>query len=84
MGGEENNKLTIANLPSHSHSQHEWTVYGDSKSFKSKRKTGNDSFDAVGTLGNNNLSARYTGNTGENLPHNNMPPYYALAYIMKL
>jgi len=84
-GGEENNRLTINNLPSHSHTQHEWTVYGDSSSFKSsKRKTGNDGFDAVGTLGNNNLPDRFTDSTGNDQPHNTLPPFYALAYIMKL
>lgn len=83
-GGARMHKLTIAELPSHSHSQHQWTVYGDSSSFSIKRKTGMDSFDAVGTLGNNGLPARYTNNVGGGQAHENRPPYMAVHWIMKL
>ena len=84
IGGEENNRLTIDNMPRHSHAQHGWTVYGDSSSFRHKRKTGGDGWDATGTLGVNGLPARFTEPAGGDVPHNNLPPYYALAYIMKI
>ena len=34
------------------------------------------------TLGNTNATA--TTNQGASMPHNNMPPFYAFAYIIKL
>ena len=94
-GGEEATGLSIANLPPHSFSgttsddgQHAHVVdggYGDTDSpehdvFLTKR---------ISTVNNRATHAdglhhhTFTTNTlGEGTPHNNMPPYYALSYIM--
>ena len=71
-GGEETVKLQINHLPKHSHP------------------------DNINELGEGGGGAWYNGNgqyririnnskgfTGDDQPHNNMPPYYTLAYIMK-
>ena len=67
-GGEAYHKLTIAEMPSHTHSE--------SGHFNHGAQHRDDNVGAQTT--------RQTGATGGDQPHNNLPPYYALAYIMKL
>lgn len=76
IGGEENHVLTIAEIPSHNHKMS--SFYEHSRSFK-----GSDDSDHPfkQCCGNNGY---YTDANGGNGAHNNMPPFYALAYIMKL
>jgi Microcystin-dependent protein len=67
-------QLTVAEMPSHNHSYS--TPAGATLT-------------QGGTLWYPNDSAVWpptgnTGNTGGDQAHNNMPPYYALCYIMKL
>jgi len=72
IGGEETHLLTKSEMPAHSHS----TYYGtDSMGRYPYKESGNGSTSSLG------LS---TSSVGDNQPHNNMPPYYALCYIMKL
>ena len=72
-GGEETHTLTSAEMPVHSH-----TVYGTINS----KTTGSSNFDALtGSPGTDGNVA--SGNAGSGAAHNNMPPYLALAYIMK-
>ena len=70
-GGEENHVLTIGEMPSHSHNSGGWSGNGN----------WNDK-------GNGIISWENVGNTNNyvdgNLPHNIMPRFMALAYIMKL
>jgi microcystin-dependent protein len=84
MGGEEFHQLTIPEMPSHSHNI---TSIQDG--------TNNDNPlgpDAKSWRGATILATTSTGGDPDNkdakgnpltLPHNNMPPYYALAYIIK-
>ena len=77
--GEKKHKLTVEELPEHSHSKSVTPYdpvgrdfYGDGK---------------VAAHGNDVPQSPFTwtsGETGGDIPHENRPPYYVLAYIMKL
>lgn len=83
-GGEENVTLTESQIPSHSHPI---SIYSGGENDGSSVKSGNPSTD---------LGEAHTGRAGGNKDnldtdgfpitdsHNNMPPYYVLAYIMKI
>lgn len=75
VGGEEYHTLTINEMPSHTHK------------YRGIRDGGNASYSHQWDSGNGNhddTPARDTSNTGNTKPHNNMPPYIVLLYIMKL
>lgn len=72
-GGETAHQLTIAEMPSHSH------VYTRTQAPSGGQdQAGSGSGDAV------NQSNQNTSSQGSNNYHENRPPYYALAYIMKV
>jgi microcystin-dependent protein len=76
-GGEENVTLSIEQIPSHRHNFGRDYWDGNLTRYK-----GVD----LGNINNqysNDLSGE-TSFTGGGKPHNNMPPFYVLAYIMKL
>jgi microcystin-dependent protein len=69
--GEENHVLTVNELASHNHS------YNPS--------AGNSGYSGAGiqTSGSNWPGGGSVGSNGGNQPHNNMPPYLTLNYIIK-
>ena len=71
-GGEQQVQLTVDEMPSHNHT---YEPYSDT--FQSPASGAGDVADAFG-------SARNTSSTGGDSPHENRPPYYALAYIQKV
>ena len=68
-GGEETHVLTIPEMPSHTHGYQQ--AYGAL-------------FLKAGSDGGSNVNLQQTEATGGGGPHNNMPPFYVLVYIMKL
>lgn len=69
-GGEAFHKLTIAEMPAHTH---------PISCVQNIRGGGSD-----GQPRADGSPTQNTGSTGGDQPHENRPPYYALAYIMKL
>lgn len=71
-GGEPTHTLTPPEMPDHYHS------------FPLGAYQGGGYAIAHQETGRHTDSVDYTGHAGGNQPHNNMPPYLALHYIMKL
>ncbi len=71
-GGEAFHILTIAEMPAHTHTGR----FADDRDDSS----GDDTTYYV----NKGSSASVSGSTGGGQPHNNLPPYYAVCFIMKM
>jgi microcystin-dependent protein len=102
VGGEETHKLTLEEMPAHTHS------YGIAVGYnESKNNDGTPRYDSIklpvtpdrrypveeniyfygaNSIGSTSVSDEYINVSliGNNKPHNNMPPFYSLYYIMKL
>ena len=74
QGGEEKHKLTIEEMPPHTH------TYGLIETWHAPDYVNGPIASGNGLIYIPNPS----GETGKSIPHNNMPPFYALAYIIKL
>uniref|UniRef100_A0A6C0HLH9 Phage tail collar domain-containing protein n=1 Tax=viral metagenome TaxID=1070528 RepID=A0A6C0HLH9_9ZZZZ len=75
IGGEDVHVLNIAEMPSHNHSHNINRSGSDNCGPANSFDCGN-----WGSL----ASAVIINNTGDSQPHNNMPPYYVINYIMKV
>ena len=75
-GGEAKHTLTTNEMPAHAHAYGDWR---DSDNFTSSADE-EGSGDGVGRKD----EARVTVTAGLGLAHNNMPPFYVLAYIMRV
>jgi len=96
-GGEAAHVLTIAEMPSHTHIQYEHNhsqnphrhnqeqAQVESGSNDTVADNGaNNEWTTASTTATNNPATATNQYTGSGVAHNNLPPYYALAFIMKL
>lgn len=75
-GGDETVKLTVEQMPKHSHKY----TSGDSGN-----KSNRDFYYGAGEGAHlSNENEINTTEAGKDQPHNNMPPFYVLAYIMRV
>lgn len=79
VGGEKKHILSVNELPAHSHGQNLWA--GASDSWKGG---GHHSWPDATSYHNSTTPFGKTDNTGSGGAHENRPPYYTLAYIMRL
>lgn len=75
-GGESEHTLTIEEMPSHSHK------YTDPLEGKGSGLGNGNHYSGEAYL-NPSLNGGTTSYEGNSQPHNNMPPYYCLCYIMR-
>ena len=71
IGGEAKHTLIIAEMPAHTHSYRYWPGWYLSGNSEYGEKGGPD-------------DSHQTGSTGGGQPHNILPPYYAVCFIMKM
>lgn len=81
-GGEQNHTLSVNEIPSHSHTTNtNAPTTGLAQQTGFNTITGSDS--SGGELDLVNTANLTINNTGGGLPHNTMPPFYVLCFIMK-
>lgn len=71
MGGEETHTLSVAEMPAHGHALYDAVGWGD----------GNAGYNG----GSNKISGQASiGGAGGSQAHNNLPPFYGIAFIIKI
>jgi len=76
MGGEDRHQLTIAEMPAHDHA-----LFGTLTTALARTAGAGELQVNVGTAASE--YPVFISDTGSNTPHNNMPPYLAVRYIIK-
>ena len=100
QGGEASHKLTLNEIPSHNHTGttegsggHNHTIGTDKDTYYvtsgdcwsvHNAATGAKYYNGSTNWVSNHTHSFTTSNVGGGQAHNNMPPYYALCYIMKI
>ena len=88
VGGEANVTLLQAEMAMHNHSANGVAAAGDSQTpggaVWSAAGAGRTPPPAYASAANTNMSANTLGQTGGSQPHNNMPPYQAVSFIIAL
>lgn len=81
-GGEEEHTLSWNEMPPHNHGLQEHISASEASPFC--LSSGSGAFYDRIVVGNPNPGQRFTDSAGAGRAHNNMPPYYALSFIMKI
>jgi microcystin-dependent protein len=98
MGGEENHTLAISEIPGHAHTVlYNFGLWSSCKDGEGSMPCGSNNTRPTNVITDyknplNNTNTQYGDRTKPadvngnypSAPHNNMPPFYALLYIMKL
>ena len=79
VGGEKTHRLSVEELPAHTHGQNLWA--GASDDWKGG---GHHSWPNATSHHDRTTSFGKTDSTGSGAAHENRPPYYTLAYIMRV
>lgn len=88
-GGQDQVTLTVAQMPAHRHAIDEGSLstaagfeHGHATSGTGPRLSRTPSHPASGSVNQSDENSGFLYDTGGDQPHENRPPYYALAYIM--
>ena len=79
VGGEKTHRLSVEELPAHTHGQNLWA--GASDDWKGG---GHHSWPNATSHHDRTTSFGKTDSAGSGAAHENRPPYYTLAYIMRV
>ena len=86
-GGEEKHTLTIAEMPAHQHAGNDRAWHDKQKKNGQQWFVGlnHDGGSWMSNAANDGLTNQdtATGTTGSGQPHNNLPPYVVINYIIK-